>query len=455
MKPMKTSRQLKIGLLLTGDILALYASLFIMLLLRYGGEFWSSGAGINFWPFTVVFAPWIIIFYIAGLYDPRRLRNDIDFLKTLAVCLVVNAVIAILFFYFIPAFGIAPKTNLFLLFVIFAIVMILWRRVFNHMTRGGAAPNQVVLVGDGETAEDIARAIKENPQLGYAIALRIPERSATQEPRLIKDAVAGSRANIIVVPRHLKREGKLLLVLYELFGNGILVMDLAAFYERVLQKVPLDDLEETWFLENIEGAGRYYDSLKRAGELVFALFVGIVLLPVEIIIAALVKLTSRGPVFIRQKRTGKNGAEFTLVKFRSMVALSPDGQAEVNGAQWSPGAADKRVTPFGKFIRASHLDELPQLWNIVRGDISFVGPRPERPEFVAKLKEQIPYYEIRLLIKPGVSGWAGVNHRADRDLGDVREKLQYDIYYLKNRSLILDAAIILRTAKLLFVNPEE
>ena len=231
-------------------------------------------------------------------------------------------------------------------------------------------------------------------------------------------------------------------------------MDLAAFYERVFQKVPLDDLEETWFLENIEGAGRYYDSLKRAGELVFALFIGIVLLPVEVLIAILVKLTSRGPIFIRQKRTGKNGTEFTLVKFRSMVALSPDGQAEINGAQWSSGGNDKRITPFGKFIRASHLDELPQLWNIIRGDISFVGPRPERPEFVPKLKEQVPYYEIRLLIKPGVSGWAQINYRADRDLADVRQKLQYDIYYLKNRSFVLDIAIVLKTLKSFFTNPE-
>ena len=144
---------------------------------------------------------------------------------------------------------------------------------------------------------------------------------------------------------------------------------------------------------------------------------------------------------------------FTLFKFRSMVALAADGQAEVNGAQSASGSNDRRVTPFGRFLRATHLDELPQLWNIVRGDLSFVGPRPERPEFVAKLKEEVPYYEVRLLIKPGVTGWAQINYRADRDVNDVRQKLQYDIYYLKNRSLVLDAAIILRTAKSLFVNP--
>ncbi|MGB7957988.1 MAG: sugar transferase [Minisyncoccia bacterium] len=451
---MQMVRRLQLVFLFLGDIAALYASLLITLALRYGGNFLNGGTSGNFWPFTVVFVLWILIFYIAGLYDTRRLRNDIDFLKTLALCLVVNALIAILFFYFIPAFGIAPKTNLFILFVVFTVIEVLWRRAFNRITRGGEAPNRVVLVGDGETAEDIVRVIEENPQLGYAIAERIPEKSAAGDPRSVRSAVVGSRANIVVVPRHLKREGKLLLVLYELFGSGVLVMDLAAFYERVLQKVPLDDLEETWFLENIEGAGRYYDSLKRAGELVFALVVGIVLLPVEIVIGILVKLTSRGPVFIRQKRTGKNGAEFTLFKFRSMVALAPDGQAETNGAQWSSGAGDKRITPFGKFIRVSHLDELPQLWNVVRDDISFVGPRPERPEFVTKLKEQVPYYEIRLLIKPGVSGWAQINHPADRDLEDVRQKLQYDIYYLKNRSFVLDVAIVLKTLKSFFVNPE-
>ena len=443
---MQTLRRLQIALLFLGDIVVLYVSLLVTLILRYGSNFGGNATNINFWPFTVVFVPWILIFYIAGLYDARRLRNDVDFLKTLALCLVVNALIAILFFYFIPIFGITPKTNLFLLLVIFTLAETFWRRVFNHMTRGSAAPNQVILVGNSKTAEDIVYAIKENPQLGYAITERFTEKTAAHEPNLIQSAVSKLRANIIVVPRHLKREEKLLPVLYQLFGTGILIMDLAAFYERVLQKVPLDDLEETWFLENIEGAGHYYDSLKRAGEFIFALLAGIVLLPVEIVIAILIKLTSRGPILIRQRRTGRNGAEFTLFKFRSMVALSPDGQAETNGAQWSSGSDDRRVTPFGKFLRASHLDELPQLWNIIRSDISFVGPRPERPEIVAKLKEQVPYYEIRLLIKPGVSGWAQINYRADRDVQDVRQKLQYDIYYLKNRSLILDIAIVLKTA---------
>ncbi len=137
-----------------------------------------------------------------------------------------------------------------------------------------------------------------------------------------------------------------------------------------------------------------------------------------------------------------------------MYALAPSGMAETHGAQWSSGANDPRVTPLGRVLRASHLDELPQFINLIRGDTSFVGPRPERPEIVDQLKAQIPFYEVRLLVTPGVTGWAQINHRADQGLEDVKEKLRYDVYYLKNRSLALDIAIILRTLKTLFVNPE-
>jgi lipopolysaccharide/colanic/teichoic acid biosynthesis glycosyltransferase len=225
-------------------------------------------------------------------------------------------------------------------------------------------------------------------------------------------------------------------------------MDLPNFYEAVMRKVPLADLEETWFLENIEGAAQFYDPLKRAWELLAALVIGIILIPVEALIALLVLVTSRGPVIYRQIRVGKNGKDFTLYKFRTMKV-----DAEKDGVQWAT-KGDPRATAIGKFLRASHLDELPQLVNVIRGELSFVGPRPERPEWVKKLEAQIPYYETRLLIKPGVTGWAQLNHRADLDVKDVKQKLQYDIYYLKNRSLILDLAIIAKTLKSFFVNPE-
>ena len=444
---MRAGNAVKQILLLLGDVVALYAALLIALALRYGAGFYSQFVNIHFAPFTIIFIPWIIIFYVAGLYDLRRLRNNLVFFKTLALSLATNAAIAVLLFYIVPSFGITPKTNLFLFFVALAVIEVAWRRIFNRVTSSGEAPNRVLLVGNGPTAAEVLAAAAENTQLGYEIVARLTEEDAYRSHAALEDAVRENRANLIVTPRELKRK-QLASVLYELFGRGTTVIDLDNFYEIVMRKVPLADMEETWFLENIEGAAKFYDQLKRAFELFFAVLIGVILLPLEVLIALLVRLTSRGAAIYRQTRVGQHGREFTLYKFRTMRR-----DAERAGAQWA-AQNDARVTAVGKVLRATHLDELPQLWNIIRGDLSFAGPRPERPEFVAKLKEQVPFYEVRLLVKPGVTGWAQINYRADLDLEDVKQKLQYDIYYLKNRSLILDLAIILKTLKSIFINPQ-
>jgi exopolysaccharide biosynthesis polyprenyl glycosylphosphotransferase len=440
---------MKSFLLFLGDIVVLYAALFVALLIRYGMGFYSEFFRTHAGPFTFVFIPWLIVFYIAGLYDIRRLHNNLEFSKTLLLAITVGGGIAIILFYLVPGLGIAPKTNLLIFVAVFAIIETIWRRGFNRIAGSGEAPNRVMLIGDGTLVGEIENAIKENPQLGYAIDAKISAESAERDPSSLERIAYDLGVNIVVIPRHLKRDTTLALSLYRMFGRGLIVTDLANFYELVLQKIPLADLEETWFLENVESTAKFYDPLKRAFELIAALAIFIVLLPLEILFAILVAVTSPGPIIYRQVRSGQYNKPFTLYKFRTMR-----NDAEKHGAQWASGKADPRVTTLGKFLRASHLDELPQLWNVVRGDISFVGPRPERPEFVEKLKEQVAYYEVRLLVKPGVSGWAQLNHRADLTLDDVKQKLQYDIYYLKNRSAVLDLAIILRTAKTLFATPK-
>jgi exopolysaccharide biosynthesis polyprenyl glycosylphosphotransferase len=442
----------KIFFLLLGDIVALYAALFLALVIRYGGAFYEEFKDVHAIPFSIIFAIWLIIFFIAGLYDLRRLRDNLEFVKTLWLAIATSAVVSILIFYAIPLFGIAPKTNLFIFVIVFIAIETIWRRSFNRSVSGGDIPNKVLLIGNGATHE-IEKNIAENAQLGYEVRAKLDETAAAQTPEMIQKIVNERDINCVVVSRHVKREGHLPATLFQLFSKGILVIDLPNFYEAVMRKVPLDDLEEIWFLENIEGAAQFYDPLKRAWEFAAALIVGIVLLPFELLIAILVALTSRGPVIYRQTRVGKNGRNFTLYKFRSMMALAADGSAETGGAAWAT-KGDARTTPIGKFLRASHLDELPQLINVLRGDLSFVGPRPERPEWVGKLEKQIPYYETRLLVKPGITGWAQLNHRADLTTADVKQKLQYDIYYLKNRSLILDLAIIVKTLKSFFVNPD-
>ena len=445
---MDLGNKLKAWLFVLADVIALYVGLFITIFLRYGDDFYAQFLSAHAEPFTLIFIVWIIVFYIGGLYDLRKLRNNIDFLKTLFLCLGVNAALSVLMFYLIPAFGIAPKTNLFIFIVIFAIIEIFWRRLLNRWMTFGEAPNKLLIVGNSSVIEEMKKVIRTSPQLGYEIKAEIDEKTAYTSPELLKEMTHREHINLIIVPRQLKNESKLVSTLYELFGSGVLVNDTASFYEIIMRKVPLADVEETWFLENIAGNVTFYDPLKRAGEFIGALLLGIVLLPFEILIALLVLVTSRGPIIYKQVRVGQKGRNFTLYKFRTMRV-----DAEKDGPQWST-KNDARTTIIGSALRKSHLDELPQLWNIITGHLSFVGPRPERPEFVAKLEAKIPYYEARLFIKPGVTGWAQINHHADLTDDDVRQKLQYDIYYLKHRSLILDFAIILKTAKSIFVGAE-
>ncbi|HEY5220719.1 MAG TPA: sugar transferase [Candidatus Paceibacterota bacterium] len=445
---MDFGNKLKVFLFFVADAVALYVALFITLLIRYRGDFYTEFLNAHAIPFTIIFVLWIIVFYIAGLYDLRRLRNNLDFIKTLFLCLGINATLAVLLFYLIPVFGIAPKTNLLIFIVVFAFIEVFWRRFLNRVMAFGEAPNRVLIIGDGVIGEEIKRTIAEAPQLGYAIKAEMEEKAAYASPQEIKAIARREGVNLIIISHKLKHEPALVAVLYELFAAGVVVTDLVSFYELIMRKVPLSGVQETWFLENIAQQVSFYDPLKRASEFIGALAIGIILLPFEIIIALLVALTSRGPIIFRQVRVGERGKDFTLYKFRSMRA-----DAEKDGAKWA-AKNDARTTPIGGILRASHLDELPQLWNIIRGDLSFVGPRPERPEFVAKLAARIPYYEARLFIKPGVTGWAQINHRADLTDADVAEKLQYDIYYLKNRSPILDWTIVLKTLKSIFINPE-
>ncbi len=443
-----SARSLKIFFLFVGDAVLLYAGLFLTLILRYRGAFYQEFVDFHLAPFSIIFILWLAGFYIAGLYDPARLRNNLDFFKTLSLAIAANTVFSVFLFYLIPAFGIAPKTNLIVFVFVFAVLETVWRRLFNRFAASGGAPNVVLMIGGGLAGEEVAAAIRDNPQIGYEMKAGLSEAAAYKDPEIITRMAREQGITMIVVPAHLKQEPRLVRTLYELFGRGVAVIDLPTFYETVMRKVPLGDLEETWFLENIAAEARFYDPLKRAIEFVAALALGIILLPLEILIALIVRLSSRGPAIYRQVRVGERGKKFTLYKFRSMRMDS-----EKDGPQWAT-ENDRRATPFGNFLRTTHLDELPQLWNIIKGEISFVGPRPERPEFVEKLEKEIPYYEVRLLIKPGVTGWAQINYPHDKTVQDVVQKLQYDIYYLKNRSLVLDLAIMLRSIKLFVVNPE-
>jgi exopolysaccharide biosynthesis polyprenyl glycosylphosphotransferase len=221
--------------------------------------------------------------------------------------------------------------------------------------------------------------------------------------------------------------------------SGCRVTDQPTFTERLLGEVPADAINTRWLLLADVDTGGTYDAVKRIADIAAAL-VGLVLTgPLWPLLALLIRLDSPGPVFFRQQRVGRHGRLFCIYKFRTMRL-----NAETHGAQWAV-AGDPRVTRLGRLLRQSRLDELPQFWNILRGDMSLVGPRPERPEFVEQLARQIPHYRQRHLIKPGLTGWAQINYSYGASVEDAHRKLCYDLYYLKHRSIELDAAIIIRT----------
>jgi len=432
---MNPALRLKQIILVIGDIAILYGALALALIIRYRAPL-TSGAFINhLQPFSILFALWIIIFYINGLYEIHKLKNTPAFIKNLGAAVTVGTLIAIIFFYLITDYGIAPKTNLFIFLVVSFVCIYIWRSFYNNFVGRHLPMTAVTLLGANPFTAELTQTIRHNPQLGYRMVNAIES------------------ADLIVVPAHFKHDPRVTRTLYHYATAGVEVMDTIAFYELLMQKLPVHELEDTWFLRHLVNRHTIYDFFRLPTEIFCAAFLLVVSLPLTAVIAVLVKLTSRGPIIFKQVRVGEFGKQFTLYKFRSMIANAPDGSAEaVSGPQWKT-ADDPRFTALGRIIERTHLDELPQLVNIVKGEVSFVGPRPERPAFVTQLKEKMPFYELRHLVKPGIAGWAQLHYSYGSSVNDAYEKLQYDLYYLKNRSFWLDLGIIIKTIKLFFTKP--
>jgi exopolysaccharide biosynthesis polyprenyl glycosylphosphotransferase len=436
--------KIKNVLLLAGDIAVLYLTLFLTLAIRYGSN-WNNQWDAHFLPFSLLYFSSLIVFYIIGLYDLTLARNNLYFFVTLTKALAINVFIAIVFFYFIPYFGITPKTNLFINFLIFAVLFVGWRQFYNYFIKSPALLNNVLVLGQSQETKELVHYIKENPQLGF----RIKKIVEPEDVKLLYDLIETliqEKIQIIVTTVNPYKDGNLVRNLYQCLPLKITVADLPTFYEKITGKIPVSAIEEIWFLENLMSEQKtFFEGLKRIIDIIIALLLGAMTLILTPLIALLIKMDDFGPIFYRQKRVGQDSRIFEVIKFRTMV---PD--AEKDGAQWAH-EKDKRITRIGSFLRKTRLDELPQLWNVLRGQMSFIGPRPERPEFAFsnELLSQIPFYQIRHTIKPGLTGWAQIKYPYGASIKDTLQKLQYDLFYIKNRSFILDLAIILQTVKII------
>lgn len=431
-------------ILLTGDIIILYLALFLTLYIRYGSG-WQNEWPKHFASFTIIYIFALIIFYIIGLYELAFARNNLFFFLTLSKAIAVYAIIAVGFFYFIPYFGIAPKTNLFINLVLLTALFAAWREIYNHSIKTQALLNNVLVLGQSEETKELIQFIKDNPQMGY----KIKRMADIDEVKILSDLIdllMKEKIQIVVTAIKPRNNPDLVKNLYQCIPLKIIVTDIPAFYEKITGKIPISAIEEMWFLENLMVDRKvFFEILKRATDIVISLILGIFSLLLTPFIALAIKLDSPGTVFYKQKRVGQDNRIFEVLKFRTMVK-----DAEKNGAQWAK-EKDNRITKTGKYLRKIRLDELPQAWNVLKGEMSFVGPRPERPEFAFsnELLSQIPFYQVRHNIKPGLTGWAQIKYPYGASIKETTQKLQYDLFYIKNRSVSLDLAIVLKTIKII------
>jgi exopolysaccharide biosynthesis polyprenyl glycosylphosphotransferase len=446
------SQRTKKLILLSGDITILYLSLYLTLIIRYTWPFEADLWDKHFNPFAVVFLIWVIVFYIFGLYETTKQRNILPFYTLLGKAISVNAIIAVIFFYIVPNLGISPKRVLIFYLIISTVLIYVWRRIYNSLLQSKAAENNILIIGINSRVKEIIDYINNNPQLGYRVKTIInDENKNTDDIKGEKKIINGNNFNLSKI---IKEEGiqtivnsidhrynpKLAKQLYKNLSSKISFFDLPTFYEELIGKIPVNLINEIWFLENLhENKKSLYETFKRLMDIVLSSVGLIVSIPLLPLLAIAIKSDSKGPIFFTQIRTGKDGKEFLAMKLRTMVK-----DAEKNGAEWAK-VNDNRITHLGNFLRKTRIDEIPQLLNVLRGEMSFIGPRPERPEFITTLEEHIPFYKQRLIVKPGLSGWAQINFPYGASIEDSMEKMQYDLFYVKNRSLILDFSIILKT----------
>jgi sugar transferase (PEP-CTERM system associated) len=398
----------------------------------------------------LVSAAFMICMYYFDLYDSSILSNRREvFSRLVGVLGTVCIVLAVLYYLYPP---LELGRGIFAVgFMLVAVVLVLWRRIFSAINSQPQFAERALIFGDGPLATALLGELESRPELGvrvvgHGFAERaesggdpIDQFACEELSRLVKV----HRVNRIVVAMG-DRRGKLPVeLLLSLKSRGVLIQDGTDVYEAITGKVPIESLRLGWLLFSPGfHLSRFLLIYKRLASLLVSL-VGLLLsLPFLPFVALVIKLTSAGPVLYRQKRVGRDGMVFDCYKFRTMRA---DAEAD-SGPTWV-GDDDPRITRVGRFLRTSRLDEVPQLWNVLKGDMSLIGPRPERPEFVEWLSREIPFYHLRQSVRPGITGWAQVRYKYGSSVEDAKEKLRYDLFYIKNMSTGLDLVILFETTK--------
>lgn len=373
----------------------------------------------------------LIAYYIANVYNVATNKYK---LKDMTTVIVINGILM----------TITTFSKIFTFYegiVLFGIITI-FQIAFRYIVIMGVVEKErVVFVGENDYTEDLLESVKKDGQYVFVTSLNNTDMKALGKE--ILELYNTKKFDVLVdFTDKLLRDPKITEKLLQYKLEGLQYYNYLEFYETYENKLPISHLSPKWFLENT-GFEIYHNNFnlkaKRLLDLLFALLIGIFAAPVIVLAAIIVKLESKGPVFFIQERIGEGNKKFNIVKFRSMTT-----DAEKDGPQWA-SKNDNRVTKFGKIMRATRIDELPQLWNVLRGEMSFVGPRPEREFFIQQLEKEIPYYNLRHTVKPGLTGWAQVMYPYGASVEDAYRKLQYDLYYIKHHSIPFDVKVLLKT----------
>jgi lipopolysaccharide/colanic/teichoic acid biosynthesis glycosyltransferase len=390
----------------------------------------------------------------------------------------VGTLVAVLLFSF-PYWRIIPRNFVEWHAVAFVWLLALWRFSFSAAALPRRLQRKVLIIGAGRAGGEISKAIQQNPNSGLVVGGFIdddPKKAGASvegvsvlgDSNLLPDLIKQYAVDLVVVAITHEKSTALISSLSRLSFQGVPLTDMSGLYEFLTGKVPTDHISDTWlFIQSLNKRMLYYRHIKRLVDLVLAGLLLALTWPLMVLLSLVIRLDSAGPVFFRQERLGQDGEPFQILKLRTMIQ-----DAESNGPCWAT-ANDVRVTRAGRVLRKLRLDELPQLYNILKGEMSFIGPRPEREVFirgflepvpevlegrragdpvglqvVCRHRERVPHYSYRLLVKPGVTGWAQVMHHYASSLEETKEKLEYDLYYIKNMGFLLDLAILLKTIRI-------
>ena len=444
-------------MLILAEAVLVYSAIISAVYLRLGSE----GAGFElvarngYWKAAVAGFFCLAAFYLFDLYDFLVMHDRRELVLRLVQALGLAWIALAFSFYMFPGLMLGRGISLISLPLALAL-MVLWRVSIHWFLGHPNFGERILIVGSGNLAVEVAREVLDRPDAGYRIAGFVGTDSELLGKSLINPRVIGLTEQLDQIVKQ-ENIDRIVVAMGERRGqlptNKLLQLSLAgqvnieegaSFYERLTGRVSLNMLRPSWLI--FTGRGRQAKATELSRTIVHwlvALVGAILSLPLVLVTALLIKLESRGPVFYKQERVGKNGRTFLLKKFRSMRT-----DAEQDGPVWA-SKGDARTTRVGRIIRKIRVDEIPQFWNILKGEMSFVGPRPERPHFVAQLAEEIPFYEQRHLIAPGLTGWAQIKYPYGASVEDARQKLQYDLFYIKNQSLVLDAIILFETIKII------